>query len=547
MISLTTQVATGQPLVAVLCFALAGALLGFLRWNFHPATIFAGTSGVQFVGYTLAVLSILGTAKVAVALLVLGVPIIDTFWIIVRRLSQRPLAVHARTAATSTTGCWTSGLSHRQTVLVIYGICLALAVLSLRPVGRRPSCTRSSACSWRSGSCCSSRRAATSIGPTSWRPRRTSRRASQRSGASRPDVRWALSATGASIPTNRVAPRRPGDLELRSTWNSSSSSPSPLSWPASLDWCSAYGVGWRAAPRALIGPAPSIGVRGALERSIGMYLVRRLTRRPTAGEPDTIVPPTALTADEVAYRIGVAGAPVPPPGSEPFVPPPATGAGAAAAAASLATAGRADLLIGDPAAMTPVVSTLGPRSGAARCARRRGKPAGAPRPRRSGRAHRPRRDRSRRAQLLPAGESSRATDLHPVRGGGGGEPDARSDPETHGHDGPRCRDCLADGLADAAGHGHARADLEADTQADQGRPALDSEADRSPDAPPDRGADASPDAEADTQADPETDTQADAGARRRAHLRGLVHAPGGSIAFNGAGSTGETAYSLELR
>ncbi len=128
LISLTTQV--GQPLIAVLCFALAGALLGFLRWNFHPATIFAGTSGVQFVGYTLAVLSILGTAKVAVALLVLGVPIIDTFWIIVRRLSQgrSPFSpdrqhIHHRLLDL--------GLSHRQTVLVIYGICLALAILSL--------------------------------------------------------------------------------------------------------------------------------------------------------------------------------------------------------------------------------------------------------------------------------------------------------------------------------------------------------------------------------------------------------------------------------
>src|SRR4029450_1993895 len=47
IISLTTQV--GQPLIAVLCFALAGALLGFLRWNFYPATIFAGTRGGQFV------------------------------------------------------------------------------------------------------------------------------------------------------------------------------------------------------------------------------------------------------------------------------------------------------------------------------------------------------------------------------------------------------------------------------------------------------------------------------------------------------------------
>ena len=128
IISLTTQV--GQPLIAVLCFALAGALLGFLRWNFYPATIFAGTSGVQFVGYTLAVLAILGTAKVAVALLVLGVPIIDTFWIIVRRLSERrspfsPDRTHIHHRLLDL------GLSHRRTVLVIYAICLVLALLGL--------------------------------------------------------------------------------------------------------------------------------------------------------------------------------------------------------------------------------------------------------------------------------------------------------------------------------------------------------------------------------------------------------------------------------
>jgi UDP-GlcNAc:undecaprenyl-phosphate GlcNAc-1-phosphate transferase len=128
VISLTTQV--GQPLIAVLCFALAGALLGFLRWNFHPAAIFAGTSGVQFIGFTIAILSILGSAKVAVALLVLGVPIIDTFWIIVRRLWERrsPFSpdrshIHHRMLDL--------GLSHRQTVLLIYGICIVLAVLAL--------------------------------------------------------------------------------------------------------------------------------------------------------------------------------------------------------------------------------------------------------------------------------------------------------------------------------------------------------------------------------------------------------------------------------
>jgi len=127
LISLTVTVA--QPFIAVLCFALAGSLLGFLRWNFHPATIFIGTSGVMFVGYTLAVLAILGTAKVAVALLVLGVPIIDTFWIIVRRL------VNGTSPFTPDRGhihhrLLDLGLTHGQTVLVIYAMCVALALLT---------------------------------------------------------------------------------------------------------------------------------------------------------------------------------------------------------------------------------------------------------------------------------------------------------------------------------------------------------------------------------------------------------------------------------
>ncbi|HEX5823437.1 MAG TPA: MraY family glycosyltransferase [Candidatus Limnocylindrales bacterium] len=127
-ISLTTQVS--QPFVAILCFALAGSLLGFLRWNFHPARIFAGTSGVMFLGYTLALLSILGTAKVAVAMLVLGVPIIDAFWIIVRRLVQ------GRSPFTPDRGhihhrLLDLGLSHRQTVLLIYAVCAGLGALAM--------------------------------------------------------------------------------------------------------------------------------------------------------------------------------------------------------------------------------------------------------------------------------------------------------------------------------------------------------------------------------------------------------------------------------
>jgi UDP-GlcNAc:undecaprenyl-phosphate/decaprenyl-phosphate GlcNAc-1-phosphate transferase len=128
LLSLTVQV--NQPLVAVLCFALAGGLLGFLRWNFHPASIFQGTAGVMFLGYALAVLAILGSAKVVVALLVLAVPIIDTFWVIVRRVSSRrsPFSpdrghIHHRLLDL--------GLSHRSTVLLIYGVCATLGLMSL--------------------------------------------------------------------------------------------------------------------------------------------------------------------------------------------------------------------------------------------------------------------------------------------------------------------------------------------------------------------------------------------------------------------------------
>lgn len=128
LLSLTQQV--DQPLVAVLCFALAGGLLGFLRWNFHPAVIFQGTAGVMSMGYVLAVLAILGQAKVVAALLVLAVPIIDTFWVIVRRLSsgRSPFSpdrghIHHRLLDV--------GLSHRGTVLLIYAVCATLGLMSL--------------------------------------------------------------------------------------------------------------------------------------------------------------------------------------------------------------------------------------------------------------------------------------------------------------------------------------------------------------------------------------------------------------------------------
>ena len=75
----------GQYTIAVLPLALAGAALGFLPHNFHPARIFMGTSGSVLLGYWLATMSVIGGAKVGTAFVVLGVPILNTAWVIGRR------------------------------------------------------------------------------------------------------------------------------------------------------------------------------------------------------------------------------------------------------------------------------------------------------------------------------------------------------------------------------------------------------------------------------------------------------------------------------
>ncbi|MDW8059023.1 MAG: MraY family glycosyltransferase [Thermomicrobium sp.] len=75
-----------QFTISLLAAALGGSVLGFLVFNWHPARIMMGDSGAMFLGYALAVLSIIGGAKIATALLVLWVPILDVAWLIVYRL-----------------------------------------------------------------------------------------------------------------------------------------------------------------------------------------------------------------------------------------------------------------------------------------------------------------------------------------------------------------------------------------------------------------------------------------------------------------------------
>ncbi len=84
-----------QFTVALLPLALAGACAGFLHFNFNPAKIFMGDVGAMTLGYVLAVCAIIGGAKLATALLVLAVPIIDMAWLILLRTLRGRSAAQA--------------------------------------------------------------------------------------------------------------------------------------------------------------------------------------------------------------------------------------------------------------------------------------------------------------------------------------------------------------------------------------------------------------------------------------------------------------------
>ncbi|MFN2136286.1 MAG: MraY family glycosyltransferase [Candidatus Promineifilaceae bacterium] len=120
----------GQTTVALFPLALAGALLGFLPFNFAPARIFLGSAGAYFLGYQMATLSILSPAKLSTALLVMAIPILDVAWQIVDRLrrGQNPLHgdrghLHFRLSD--------GGLPTRHIVLGYYLAAIAFGLVAL--------------------------------------------------------------------------------------------------------------------------------------------------------------------------------------------------------------------------------------------------------------------------------------------------------------------------------------------------------------------------------------------------------------------------------
>ena len=125
----------GNAFVFAMASILAVSALGFLFYNFHPAKIFMGDTGALFLGFMIAVLALMGFKNITVISLVipiimLGVPISDTFFAIVRRYRMKqPLSAADKSHLHH---CLLNvGFTHRQTVLIIYALAAMFGVAAL--------------------------------------------------------------------------------------------------------------------------------------------------------------------------------------------------------------------------------------------------------------------------------------------------------------------------------------------------------------------------------------------------------------------------------
>jgi len=120
-------------LVAV---ALVGGALGFLPYNYNPATIILGDSGALFIGYIFATVSIVGTSKTAftisllIPLVALALPILDTAVTIVRRTTRGKKITEGDRGHFHHQLVFRYGLNVRQAVLLIYALCAALGIVA---------------------------------------------------------------------------------------------------------------------------------------------------------------------------------------------------------------------------------------------------------------------------------------------------------------------------------------------------------------------------------------------------------------------------------
>ena len=130
----------GSPLIAIILItALAGAIVGFLPFNFSPAKTFIGDTGSNFMGFSLAIISILGVAKTYTALvliapiIILAMPIFDTLFAIFRRIikGKSLKAVFKPDKGHIHHKLMAKGYTQKQAVLIMYGITAILGMFAV--------------------------------------------------------------------------------------------------------------------------------------------------------------------------------------------------------------------------------------------------------------------------------------------------------------------------------------------------------------------------------------------------------------------------------
>ncbi len=114
-----------------LALMVAGACLGFLAFNIHPASIFLGEGGSTLIGYLLGVLAIISGAKIATALLIMGIPILDVAWVVGRRIFLERTSLVSADRKHLHFRLLDAGLTHRQAVFVLWGFTAFFGTSSL--------------------------------------------------------------------------------------------------------------------------------------------------------------------------------------------------------------------------------------------------------------------------------------------------------------------------------------------------------------------------------------------------------------------------------
>ena len=126
----------GRRDICILALCLSGSILGFLPYNFHPASIFVGDCGAQFMGFTVACMSLLGfktTALITLGLpiLVLFIPISDTLIAIIRRKLKGQRIMEADKGHLHHILMIKLKLGHKRTVVILYIVCLLFALSAI--------------------------------------------------------------------------------------------------------------------------------------------------------------------------------------------------------------------------------------------------------------------------------------------------------------------------------------------------------------------------------------------------------------------------------